>query len=123
MGKLKESLSEREVRVKEQQARADQLMAQLDAANQQLKAMDDSRQNLETLKHELEREIVAQRSKAEQAEAALAEQMQAIKVFKSMIADRDFRIESLENDVISFGQARNAAASTTESRPASGSST
>jgi len=102
MSKLKDSLSDREVRVTEQQDRADQLMAQLDGANKQLKAMDETRQDLESRKHELETELVANRSKVEQAEAALEEQLQATNVFKSMIADRDFRIESLENDVIAL---------------------
>ena len=81
-------------------------MSQLDAANQQLKAMDESRQQLETQKHELEREIIEQRNRAEQAQAELTEQLQSVNVFKSMIADRDFRIETLENDVISLGNKR-----------------
>ena len=99
MAKLKESLSDREQRVNEQQERADQLIEQLDAANQRLAAMDDTRQQLESQKHELERELVAATTRTEQAEAALEEQVQSVNLYKNMIADRDFRIESLESDL------------------------
>jgi len=124
MAKLKDSLSDRETRVSEQQERADQLMTQLDGANQQLSSMDESRQLLETQKHELEREIVAHRTKAEQAEAALEEELQAASVFKSMIADRDFKIDALESDLLSLGKTPppEQAVDDTEAVPASGGS-
>jgi DNA repair exonuclease SbcCD ATPase subunit len=121
MSKLKTSLAEREQRVSEQHQRADQLMAQLDGANQQLKQLDDTRQRLESERHELERDLVATQTKAKQAEAALEEQVQSLNVYKSMIADRDFKIESLENDLLVANGSRQPAEAPADPVPASGS--
>lgn len=102
MDKLKESLNERETRLSELQARTETLSTELSTANEQLKSHEATRHELGSRTHEIEREIVAHKTKAQQAEGALQEQTQSINVLKSMISDRDFKIETLENDLLAL---------------------
>lgn len=99
MEKLKASLEEREARASAQQKRMDELTAELDAANEQLKKRHDERQIAEDARHELEREIVTLKSKAEAAQSEAGEQAQTVSVYKSMLADKDFQIEALEQEL------------------------
>lgn len=105
MAKLKESLSDRESRLQELQTRVDALTSELQGANELARTQETARHDLETQKHDFETQIVSHKAKTQQAEAALQEQTQSINVFKSMIADRDFKIESLENDLLATGGA------------------
>ena len=99
MTRLKASLEDRENRSRDQQERLDALRSELDTANEQLRARHDERQTLEDSRHELEREIVTLKSRIEQTQAELAEQAQTVSVYKSMLADKDFRIDSLEQEI------------------------
>lgn len=99
MEKLKASLEEREERAKAQQQRLDELTGEVDAANEQLRQRHEERQAAEDLRHELEREIVTLKSRTETAQSEASEQAQSVSVYKSMLADKDFRIESLEQEL------------------------
>lgn len=113
MEKLKESLNERESRLQQLQTRNEALTRELQGANELVKTQETARHDLEAQKHDFETQIVSHKAKAQQAEAALEEQTQSIKVFKSMIADRDFKIESLEGDLLaSAAKSGNGAADT-----------
>jgi chromosome segregation ATPase len=102
MDKLKGSLEEREERAKAQQQRIDELTGEVDAANEQLKKRHDERQTAEDARHELEREIVTLKSRAETAQSEAGEQAQTVSVYKSMLADKEFRIEALEQELASL---------------------
>ena len=93
---------EREERAKTQQQRIDELTGEIDAANEQLKKRHDERQILEDARHELEREIVTLKSRAEAAQSEAGEQAQTVSVYKSMLADKEFRIEALEQELASL---------------------
>ncbi len=99
MEKLKASLEEREQRAQSQQQRIDELTGEVDAANEQLKKRHDERQAADDVRHELEREIVTLKSRAETAQSEASEQAQSVSVYKSMLADKDFRIEALEQEL------------------------
>ena len=99
MDKLKATLEERENRSKDQQQRLDEITAELDQANDQLRKRHDERQMADDARHELEREIVSLKSKTEQTLAELSESAQTLSVYKSMLADKEFRIESLEQEL------------------------
>lgn len=96
MEKLKASLEEKEKRGRESQRRLEEARAELDQANEQLRRHHEERQWAADAQHELEREIVSLKSRDEQIHAQLAEHAQTLSVYKSMLADRDFRIDSLE---------------------------
>ena len=62
----------------------------------------DERQAADDARHELEREIVTLKSRAETAQSEAGEQAQTVSVYKSMLADKDFRIEALEQELASL---------------------
>jgi len=99
MEKLKASMEERENRATEQSARIESLQAELKQAEDQARNRHDERQMVEDAKHELDRELVTLKTRVEQTQAELAEQAQSVAVYKSMLADKDFQIESLEQEV------------------------
>ncbi|HEY5647541.1 MAG TPA: hypothetical protein VIS76_16435 [Pseudomonadales bacterium] len=94
--KLKTSLEEKETRGRESQRLLEAARAELDDANAQLRRHHEERQSAADEQHELEREIVSLRSRDEQIRAQLAEHAQTLSVYKSMLADRDFRLHSLD---------------------------
>ena len=106
MEKLKQKLEERETRSRDQQTRIEELQAELDQAGDSMRQRHDERQSMEDAKHQLETEIVTLKSKLEQSAAEMAEQAQTLTVYKSMLADKDFRIEALEQEA---GQTPDAA--------------
>jgi chromosome segregation ATPase len=99
MEKLKANLEDRETRAREQSERIEALQADLDQATEQARARHDERQTADDSRHELERELVTLTSRIEQIQAELNEQAQTITVYKSMLADKEFRIESLEQEL------------------------
>jgi len=99
MEKLKASLEDREERAKAQQQRMDELTGEVDAVNEQLKKRHDERQAADDARHELEREIVTLKSRSDTAQSEASEQAQTVSVYKSMLADKDFRIEALEQEL------------------------
>ena len=99
MDKLKVTLEERETRARDGEKKLDELRAELDAANESLRRHHDERQMAEDARHELERELVTRKSRTEQMQAELAELEQTLSVYKSMLADKDFRLESLEQEL------------------------
>jgi chromosome segregation ATPase len=100
MARLKGTLNEREQKLAEQSSRADQLLDQIDAANQQARRIDDTRQSIDSEKRKLEQQLAGQQEKADKAETALEEQVQSSNVSQGMIADRDLKIEALENELL-----------------------
>jgi chromosome segregation ATPase len=100
--KIKVTLEERESRSSELQARVVELEADLLGVNEQLRNRKQQHQDVGTERHELEREIVNERARAEQAQAELKEEKQSIVVYKSMIADKEFQLETLQAEVASL---------------------
>jgi chromosome segregation ATPase len=99
MDKLKQTLEDREKRVQEQQQRIEELQKDLDAATEGARDRLEERQAADDARHALDKEIVALSSRNEQLQAELSEHMQTVSVYKSMLADKDFRIESLEQEL------------------------
>ena len=98
MSKLKESLADRESRNQELKARVDALQRK---STQPRRAAASSRRapGPRDGKTRAERQLVELQAQADQARAELGEQTQSIAVYKSMLADRDFRIQALEQDL------------------------
>lgn len=103
MEKLKGSLEEKENRSRENQRKLEALRVELETANEQLKARHEERQTAEDARHALEREIVSLTSRDEHTRAELAEHVQTLSVYKSMLADREFRIDALEQQLAGAG--------------------
>ena len=104
MEKLKGTLEDRERRSRELGERVDLITGERDALTEQLRARHDERQAGDDARHELEREIVALKARIEEKAAEVAEHAQTLSVYKSMLADKDFRIEALEQDLARAGQ-------------------
>ncbi|MEM8768307.1 MAG: hypothetical protein AAGE43_12730 [Pseudomonadota bacterium] len=99
MEKLKGTLEDREKRNRDLNERVEALSGERDALTEQLRTRHDERQSSDDARHELEREIVALKARIEQSAAEVAENTQTLSVYKSMLADKDFRIEALEQDL------------------------